>query len=579
MIKDSSIPIKTKGCRKIKYYKDLGYDINKDIIYVKLKDINKGSRQKIEVIFDYCSNEVNITVKEYLRNIYKLNKYACSKKCGSLKAKESTLINKGVTHHMKLNDVKEKTKQTNLKKYGCEYLQQSNVFKKKSKNTILKKYGVDHISKVKSVKEKVRKTNLDRFGVPYAIMNETIKDKRKKNNLKKYNIDNVSKLQFVKNKVKKTNLEKYNNENYLLSDDFFIKSKKTMKNRWQSNNITKSEKFRKSNFSISKDSNYIKYIGDSYSLMKCGNGHNYTINIDNYLRRKEANLPLCTICNSIGISQSIKEKELYNFIKDNYNSKIRTSYRDGLEIDIYLPELNIGFEFNGLYWHSELYKDKNYHIDKSKYFLNKGIHIIHIWEDDWSYKNEIIKSQILNIIGKTENKIYARKCQVKEIQDSKIISKFLENNHIQGKVNSSLKLGLYYNNKLISVMTFDHFEGRKKMNNNEWNLSRFCSLSNYNVIGGFSKLLSFFIKSYNPNRIITYADRDWSLGKMYKKLGFKKIKETRPDYKYIVDKKRVHKSNFKKSNLNTSLTESQYMKENKINRIWDCGKIKFEMNI
>jgi len=128
-------------------------------------------------------------------------------------------------------------------------------------------------------------------------------------------------------------------------------------------------------------------------------------------------------------------------------------------------------------------------------------------------------------------------------------------------------------------MIFDHNEGRKKMDVDEWNLSRFCNKIDTVVIGGASKLLKHFIRNYNPTRIISYADRDWSVGDLYYKLGFINIGYSKPDYKYIIEKKRSHKSKYKKSKLNTSLTESKYMKEKKIKRIYDCGKIKFEMII
>jgi hypothetical protein len=179
------------------------------------------------------------------------------------------------------------------------------------------------------------------------------------------------------------------------------------------------------------------------------------------------------------------------------------------------------------------------------------------------------------LIGNTKNKIFARKCQIKEcgVSESR---EFLDKNHIQGFANSVKKIGLYHNNELIGLMTFDYYEGRKKMEEGGWNLSRFCNVLNTNVVGGASKLLKHFIKKYNPNRIISYADKDWSIGNLYYKLGFKKINETKPDYKYIINKKRVHKSKYRKSILKTDLTESEQMKINGINRIWDCGKIKFE---
>jgi hypothetical protein len=200
------------------------------------------------------------------------------------------------------------------------------------------------------------------------------------------------------------------------------------------------------------------------------------------------------------------------------------------------------------------------------------IRIIHIWEDDWIYKTEIVKSQIKNWLVLTENKIFARKCEVKEINNSK---DFLNKNHIQGSDRSIIKLGLFYNNELVSIMTFNKTEGRKKMIDTDWNLSRFSNKLEYNVVGGASKLLNYFIKNYNPKRIISYADKDWSNGSVYYKLGFNLVNETKPDYKYLINNKRVHKSRYRKSKLNTTLTESQYMLD--IPRIWDCGKIKFEI--
>ena len=110
-----------------------------------------------------------------------------------------------------------------------------------------------------------------------------------------------------------------------------------------------------------------------------------------------------------------------------------------------------------------------------------------------------------------------------------------------------------------------------------WNLSRFCNKTGLNVVGGASKLLKHFIKEYNPSRIVSYADKDWSIGDLYYKLGFENVSESKPDYKYIVDGKRVHKSRYKKSKLKTTLTESKQMKINNILKVYDCGKIKFEM--
>jgi hypothetical protein len=322
---------------------------------------------------------------------------------------------------------------------------------------------------------------------------------------------------------------------------------------------------------------YIRYLNKSTLLFNCENNHEFEIKSDLFHNRIRSFLPLCTICNPLGDSRSIKEKELFEYIRSIYDGEVIQSYRDSLEIDIYLPELKIGFEFNGLYWHSEEYKEKDYHFNKTDFFNKLGIRIIHIWEDDWSLKRDIIKSQIKNWLGLTKEKIWARSCKVIVINKSKISTEFLNKNHIQGSSKSSLKIGLYFNNELVSLMTFDHFEGRSKMEESEWNLSRFCNKLDTTVVGGASKILSYFIKNFNANRIISYADNDWSDGRLYLNLGFNRLRISSPDYKYIINNERVHKSRFRKSRLNTELTESEYMKRSNIKKIWDCGKVKFEM--
>ncbi len=344
--------------------------------------------------------------------------------------------------------------------------------------------------------------------------------------------------------------------------------------------ISKNEIYRK-RFEVSNHNNYIKYIGDGVSLFSCdcGENHEFEIDIQIFSKRKQGKY-LCTICYPIESSKSISESDLYNYISSIYRGEIIQSYRDIMEIDIYLPEIKIGFEFNGVYWHSEKYKDKNYHSNKSFHFQEREIRIIHIWEDDWIDRKEIIKSQIKNWIGITENKLFARNCEVRKVQDIKIIKDFLNQNHIQGYTNNVLFLGLYYNDTLLSLMCFSKEEGRRNMGVNDWNLSRFCNKLNTNIVGGFSKLLNYFIKTYHPIRIISYADMGWSVGDVYYKSGFKLSSIVNPDYKYLVNGKRIHKSRFKKSKLGISgqlITESEFTKNLGISRIWDCGKMKFEL--
>ena len=576
MILINKIKLSTFGNRKLDYYKELGYDVSSDDFIIDIRHLNSGSRFIVPVKCDFCSKEVNITYKEYLRNISIGGEYACCKICGSEKAKKANMKKYGVDYPLMLLEIQDKQKLTNMERYGVEYLMQSDLMRDKSKKTCLAKYGVEHISKTDSFKEKCKETNILNSGVDYPMQSLDIIEKSMKTLMKKYGVDNPSKSPEIQNIIKMNNLERHGVDHTSKLDSVKKKLKNTCLGKYGFDNITKNKEFREK-FIICKNENYLEYINDGKSLFNCdlGKNHTFELSSDIFHKRIECNLPICTVCYPVADLKSIKEKELSSFIKSIYDDDVILSYRDGLEIDIYLPKLSIGFEFNGLYWHSDVYKNNKYHLNKTDFFNKKGIRIIHIWEDDWIFKNEIVKSQIKNLLCKTPNKIFARKCDVREV--NKIESKdFLNKSHIQGNTTSSKKYGLFFNNELVSLMTFDHFEGRKKMDDSEWNLNRFCNKLEYNIIGGASKLLNHFVKNEEVSRMVSYADKDWSSGNLYFKLGFIKINDTNPDYKYIIDGKRIHKSKYRKSNLDTYLSESDEMKNRNINKIWDCGKMKFE---
>ncbi len=552
MIIDKKIEVKIDR-RNIEHYSLFYKGIKlKDIIEVNTENLQSKSNKQINVRCDICSTQRYIKYQAYTKNINSCKKYpiyTCDK-CSHIKLKEF-----------------------NKEKYGVEYYSQHPDRNDKVKKTCIEKYGVEHFSKSELFNEKVHKTNLDKFGFINPFMDtERIKGIFKE----KYGVNHPSQLKEFNDKIKKTTFERYGYENILSSPIIQDRIKKTNLERYGNKVPMKCENIRE-NLEIGHNKNYIKYLDDNTSLFSCDNGFNHTFEMtsDNYHNRIRSNIDLCTICNPIGENRSIKEKELLEYIKSIYSGEIISSYRDGLEIDIYLVELNIGFEFNGLYFHSNKFKEKNYHLNKTDYFKEKGIRIIHIWEDDWILRKEIVKSQIKNLFKINTKKIFARNCLVKvvNIKESK---KFLDDNHIQGKVNSSLKLGLYLNDELVSVMTFDHNEGRKKMEEGGWNLNRFCNKTGINVVGGASKLLSYFIKNYDVKRIVSYADKDWSVGNLYEVLGFTNVGGNGPDYKYIVKGCRVHKSRYKKSKLNTNLTESQEMTKREIYKIYDCSKLKFE---
>ena len=261
--------------------------------------------------------------------------------------------------------------------------------------------------------------------------------------------------------------------------------------------------------------------------------------------------------------------------KENVETRNRIILR-GKELDIYIPSKRIAIEFDGIFWHNELTKDKYFHINKTIECEKNNIHLFHIFEDEWKYKQDIIKSMLLNIFDKTPNKIMARKCEIREVSTHEA-STFLDNNHLQGKCGSSVKLGLYYNDELVSLMTFGksrHFVGNGK---HQWELLRFCNKLNTNVIGGASKLLKHFIKLYNPEEIVSYADRRWSTGNLYNVLGFKLYNKSQPNYYYVIGDKRYYRFNFRKSILvkkygcPENMSEHEFCLSQHWYRIYDCG--------
>ena len=288
----------------------------------------------------------------------------------------------------------------------------------------------------------------------------------------------------------------------------------------------------------------------------------------------------CPKCSQQGTSKL--EQELFEFVSSFVecvpNDKTQL---DGQELDIWIPSKKVGIEFNGLYWHSSKFKDKNYHLDKLELCESKDIKLIQIFEDEWIEKQEIVKSRIKNILGLSENKIYARQTEIREV-DTKLAMKFLEINHLQGKVGGKIKLGLFHKDELVSLMTFGGYRKNlgRTTQDGHFELLRFCNKLNTNVVGGASKLFKYFTTNYLPKEVISYADRRWSQGDLYDRLGFSFQENTSPSYFYVIENQRKNRFQFRKSELvkqgfDSQKTEIQIMEDRNIFRIFDCGTKKF----
>lgn len=278
---------------------------------------------------------------------------------------------------------------------------------------------------------------------------------------------------------------------------------------------------------------------------------------------------------------SSPEKEVVEFIKKLTDTQIIENDKNILypkELDIYLPQKNLAIEFDGVYWHSKY--DKEYHVGKTENCIENGIQLLHIFDTEWREKRKIWESMIANKLGKSQ-RIFGRNTTMHEISNEQEKT-FLSENHIQGYTNSSFRLGLKFNEELICLMTF----GKPRFNRNfDWELIRFCSKIGTQVIGGASKLFKKFISEKSPDKIISYADRRYSNGQLYKSLGFDFIKNSEPSYYYTDGKNLFSRYKFQKHKLekqiakyDKNLSERENMLKSGYQTIYGCGNMVFVYN-
>ena len=594
MIKE--IYIEIKGHRtNFEHFKRKGYDIQfKKPIRVKIQDLMPGSTAIITSICDNCGVEKSNEFRFYYEYTEGLKeKYFCNK-CNNIKRKETCLEKWGVENPMQSEEIKDKLKNSLLDTYGVDHFSKTEEFKEKYKNTCLKNFGVDNTFKSTTHKEKIKKSNLEKFGVEYPQQNIDIKEKTTKSFLDNYGVKRYSQTTEFKSKIKEISQSRWGVDNYSQSLEYREKVKETSIENWGVEHYSKTEEFKNKLRNNRENLTKLRYenlIGEGFEIIDYQNSNfeifhkecsrNFKINRDLLYSRHNLKICICTKCLDINLGHSNMELEIQDFLNSlnlSYNKKDR-SILEGKELDIYLPEYKLAIEMNGVYWHSEIYLDKYYHRDKTFKCKEKDIHLLHIWEDDWKYKRDITKSIILNKLNLIDNKIYARKCEIKLV-DSNDSSQFLNLNHIQGSSPSQLKLGLYFNGELVSLMTFGwRFTNSKK----EYELIRFCNKINYNVIGAASKLFSYFLKNYDVEQIISYSDISLFSGNLYQKLGFEKISLSKPNYFWVVDGIRKHRFNFNKKRLikmgyDKNKSESQILQEIGYYRVYSCGQEKWIFN-
>lgn len=502
--------------------------INNEKTFAKYGYTYKTTIDKTMIVCDcdFCGI-VFERLKGSLRRVVDLNTLSCSNsECRKQKTKNTNILIYGSVAPTQNESIKKKVKETTFLNYGVENPFQSKQIKDKIKETNLKNLGVEFPSQSQLVQEKIKQTSINVYGVDHFTNNEDIKAKIKKTCLEKYGYSTPTKNENVKAKTKKTCLEKYGVEN---PRQYFLFKEKII------------------------ETNVLKY-GEPYPQFKCG-------------------------------KTQAKIQELLN--QNGFNFKPDHIILDGKEIDLYDDNFKLGIEYCGLRWHHEQSpktRDKKYHYDKYINAQQKGVQLITIFEDEYKNKPDVVLSVLLSKLGKFKKRIYARKCEIKEL-DKKTACNFIGCNHIQSGGLLTMAFGLWYESELVGVISF----GRHHRNNdkNILVLNRMCFLPNMQIIGGADKLFKAGISWAKEKKylsIISWSDNRWSNGKIYEKLGFTLEDELNPDYSYVNIKRpvvRIPKQSMTKkaTKCPTEFTEVEWCMINGFGRIWDCGKKRWKFNL
>lgn len=403
----------------------------------------------------------------------------------------------------------------------------------------------------------VRERHREAIRQTIAERNSEIKEKRKKTCLEKYGVEYVTQDSNFKAQINQSMIDRHGFDRYAHTPEFKAQMRKRT-----TPGLDDAENLRQLHHERELTHGEIARI---YGVSESAVNHAMKRNGIEVVR----------------FGKSTAEKELAAYIKSLYG-EIKTNTRKIIhpkEIDIYIPSRNIAIEYDGLFYHSfdhvEVPAEKNYHLNKTENCLEKGIKLYHIFEDEWhDGRKEIWKS----ILNPNKHRIFARQLRVEKIVTP---HNFFKENHLQGSTGANICYGLFTKDgELLSAMSF----GKPRYGSEyEWEIIRFATKLNVAVVGGASKLFSAFEREQKPKSVITYADRRFSKGDVYLRLGFTHVRNTKPNYYYwknfgqILSRIRCQKHKLASllDTFNPELTEAENMFANKYRRFWDCGNCVF----
>lgn len=483
--------------------------------------------------------------KEELYNFYIVQTYSKKELSEYYKISEGTLSRWLRSYN--IHKTQDEIDKTNLRLYGTTTPQSLPFVQQKLKDSFNKKYGTDNPMKVPEIKDKVSQTCLEKYGTKYASQNKDVQQKIKLTCLEKYGVTCSLQQPDIKKKYQEKFLIEHDGKNFNQEhiEHYDIwNSQQLFRDFLQKKEKKPTVRELMSFFNVSDVS-----IGNKAEQFHLKDLINFSPSRSKYEDE------LVYLLNQWGI----KRVEINN-----------TSILDGKEIDIYLPDYKIGIEFNGDYWHSDIFlTDHNgrttSHQEKSLKALEKGVFLFHIFEREWN--NSECQTKIIDrlktILLLNTIKVPARKCDIVSLS-KKEKKEFLDRNHIQGNDHCSVQIGLKYQGELVSCMTFIPSKNKKYT----WELSRFCNKKGYIVQGSASKIFKYFLSSINlGDTIVSYNDITKTSGKIYEILGFQCISINQPNYVWINFNTKDIRSRYQEQDSG----EVERMHNQNYHRVCDCG--------
>ena len=355
-------------------------------------------------------------------------------------------------------------------KYGCRNPLGSKEVRHKIETTLLERYGVKHNWESGSPSwEKIKKTVRDKYGTDYIVQSDYFKLKSIETLMEHYGVTSPIHSKEIRDKIEKTSIERYGVPNVFCSGSPIIDT--------------------------IKQTNLQKYGVPYYCMTKA------------YVEGSGSRVSQ--------VNKDFAEFLLTKGITSEFEKLAGWYHYDLCVLDNILIDINPSFTHSVTSGISNFKpKSMQYHYQRYLNAQVNGFKLIQVW--DWDNWDKIVNSL------RKEHVLYARQCELREL-DKKTTKQFLNMYHYQNATRSSLvNLGLYYNDELVETMTF----GKPRYANTEFELLRLCTKFNYRIIGGASKLLKYFERTYNPKKLISYCDLSKFDGSVYEQLGFEETRLT-----------------------------------------------------